>query len=289
MHSPCRDDDCVISISDSSSEDEISLADFGSSRWRSGGDRHFGVAVRVDSQVAVSPRTHWHGASMSEPLRLSRERREVLLQKADETVLRSSVSTSVSRKSQFAPPWESLDDLLASDSDIKLKRPEPSARKSQEQVQQLAPIDKVDTNAQHNTTEPANSSKSVSEILATWAVQEFTRAKSEEASMQELNDRLCHMEGLLQVRTRELQEVQQQAGFLRSELMSCNIDKKAALALLAARPAQHDNLCVICWDRDASHVLVPCGHLALCADCQAGDRCPVCRQPNTSVIQMYRP
>jgi len=49
--------------------------------------------------------------------------------------------------------------------------------------------------------------------------------------------------------------------------------------------------CVICLQDEASHVVVPCGHLALCETCSSEARtyCPICRQRFNAVIRTYRP
>jgi len=44
--------------------------------------------------------------------------------------------------------------------------------------------------------------------------------------------------------------------------------------------AKDDSFCVVCLDNDATHAIVPCGHLCVCAEC--GDptklyNCPMCR------------
>jgi len=46
-------------------------------------------------------------------------------------------------------------------------------------------------------------------------------------------------------------------------------------------PLERDGMCIVCWERPADHVLVPCGHLCLCAECprHLGDdlnwQCPI--------------
>lgn len=49
--------------------------------------------------------------------------------------------------------------------------------------------------------------------------------------------------------------------------------------------------CVACMERPASHLVVPCGHLALCQQCSwlASSRCPLCRQGSERVIRVFQP
>lgn len=51
--------------------------------------------------------------------------------------------------------------------------------------------------------------------------------------------------------------------------------------------------CVVCLDADPTHIVVPCGHHCICAQCsfkmKAKDeqRCPLCRQTIDSIIQVF--
>lgn len=55
--------------------------------------------------------------------------------------------------------------------------------------------------------------------------------------------------------------------------------------------ARIEGRCTVCLEDVANHVLVPCGHLALCQRCRwlASSRCPVCRQRVERVIRVFRP
>ena len=56
-----------------------------------------------------------------------------------------------------------------------------------------------------------------------------------------------------------------------------------------------DDICVVCWDGRADHVIVPCGHLCLCAKCSSYSRlrgslqgkCPVCKRRAQSAMKVY--
>ncbi len=51
-----------------------------------------------------------------------------------------------------------------------------------------------------------------------------------------------------------------------------------------------DDECLICWNGKATHVTVPCGHQAYCANCVPKDlgNCPMCREPMTHVIKFFK-
>jgi len=58
---------------------------------------------------------------------------------------------------------------------------------------------------------------------------------------------------------------------------------------------QRDEICVVCWDGNADHALVPCGHLCLCAKCSSyatlqgtlRGKCPVCKLTARSAMRVY--
>ena len=51
--------------------------------------------------------------------------------------------------------------------------------------------------------------------------------------------------------------------------------------------ADEDKLCVICMTEARSHVLVPCGHMCLCAGCAAVGRCPLCREVVLTTVKVF--
>jgi hypothetical protein len=51
-------------------------------------------------------------------------------------------------------------------------------------------------------------------------------------------------------------------------------------------------MCVYCYSEPPSHILIPCFHFCLCANCaEISDnsklKCPVCRQNITSVQRVF--
>jgi hypothetical protein len=49
-----------------------------------------------------------------------------------------------------------------------------------------------------------------------------------------------------------------------------------------------EDKCVICLDNKANHVIIECGHVALCGDCTKGlKNCPICRNIITRTIKIY--
>ena len=70
----------------------------------------------------------------------------------------------------------------------------------------------------------------------------------------------------------------------------------ARLRALAAQERQRElevSECVVCMDKERSHIFVPCGHRCVCEECSAmvmraaQPRCPYCRAPATSSIQTF--
>jgi len=90
-------------------------------------------------------------------------------------------------------------------------------------------------------------------------------------------------------------------GELRVQSLLCQVEEKSmqvdSLQQQLARQreeleaAQTEELCVICMEGAASHVFVPCGHLAVCERCvqMACVQCPVCRQDVERVVRVFRP
>jgi hypothetical protein len=53
-------------------------------------------------------------------------------------------------------------------------------------------------------------------------------------------------------------------------------------------PAKASVECVVCLDSEATHVVVPCGHICLCADCTMDLKaCPLCRTPLVQTMRIY--
>lgn len=49
--------------------------------------------------------------------------------------------------------------------------------------------------------------------------------------------------------------------------------------------------CIVCWERGATHCLVPCGHLVYCAQCLPANPygCPVCRARASNSLRVFKP
>ena len=53
------------------------------------------------------------------------------------------------------------------------------------------------------------------------------------------------------------------------------------------------SLCVVCMDKEADGVVLPCGHLCGCESClnillNSGDKCPICRGHMNSIIKVFQ-
>eukprot|EP00927_Polykrikos_kofoidii_P057354 TRINITY_DN51470_c0_g1_i1.p1 TRINITY_DN51470_c0_g1~~TRINITY_DN51470_c0_g1_i1.p1 ORF type:complete len:204 (+),score=35.47 TRINITY_DN51470_c0_g1_i1:204-815(+) len=76
------------------------------------------------------------------------------------------------------------------------------------------------------------------------------------------------------------------------ELAKCKLEKEELEAEVEAmRSRSDDATCVICLTGQASHILVPCGHLAICRTCCLWplERCPLCRRVCELTIPVSRP
>ena len=55
--------------------------------------------------------------------------------------------------------------------------------------------------------------------------------------------------------------------------------------------AEDGNVCVVCLAAPKTHLMAPCGHKCVCAECSKlfSDKviCPVCRAPIQCVVQVF--
>jgi hypothetical protein len=82
-----------------------------------------------------------------------------------------------------------------------------------------------------------------------------------------------------------------QSGALRMQQM------QAQLGVPPAAPAPHpdseETMCVVCFDAPKDHIIVPCGHMCVCARCAEQltktrtPMCPVCRGPIIQTMKVF--
>jgi len=74
-------------------------------------------------------------------------------------------------------------------------------------------------------------------------------------------------------------------------LQRCLHDSEECVEKVLAEKCQSAHQCVVCLQAEASHVVVPCGHLALCAVCSTRTKthCPICRQRISAILRVHRP
>jgi predicted nuclease with TOPRIM domain len=108
------------------------------------------------------------------------------------------------------------------------------------------------------------------------------KAEDERDTLQELFSR----------ERRELETLLKSSAELGEELAACTA---RLVAVETEKQALHvkcedQSRCVICLDLFADHVVIPCGHLAICGTCSAAaaTQCPVCRQSVDLIVQVYR-
>lgn len=61
-------------------------------------------------------------------------------------------------------------------------------------------------------------------------------------------------------------------------------------AILPLLPLSSQNVCAICKSNRSTYALVPCGHRALCEECQESleqQRCPICAQPFDTTLRIW--
>jgi len=96
-------------------------------------------------------------------------------------------------------------------------------------------------------------------------------------------------EAELQELQKKLWALEEEAGKVREHVSVLGHGLGQAVADGMA-PADEDMHCVICLEKERTHVLVPCGHLCLCADCApniAPGTCPLCREACAMAVKVY--
>jgi hypothetical protein len=108
-----------------------------------------------------------------------------------------------------------------------------------------------------------------------------------------LGQKCLHLTDEIERRSCELAALRRYNDGLQREFMRCQEAKRVLEAEVEAMNVQNEETptCVICLDEEASHVMVPCGHLALCADCCSLplSACPVCMQSCEHKMRLFKP
>lgn len=97
-----------------------------------------------------------------------------------------------------------------------------------------------------------------------------------------------------QSRSDELRALQKQTMDLEREFATFKLQKDAFEAEVKEMRAQECDdavICVVCLSAEATRVVVPCGHQALCEECCSLPilHCPVCRQFCEMKLRVFRP
>lgn len=138
------------------------------------------------------------------------------------------------------------------------------------------------------------------EMLAEFAAQELKRRPTEELEkIDAQRERIRNLEKEKASIQRQFQatKMSMAQGELVVQTLRFQVDSlQRELAqqreeLDVARSRSCEGQCIVCMEDSASHVVVPCGHLALCQRCSglASSRCPLCRQAAERVIRVFRP
>lgn len=141
--------------------------------------------------------------------------------------------------------------------------------------------------------------ESVMQMLASFAIEEFRRRPSDElAQLDTFRERIRTLEKEKASLQRQYQATKMSLAqgelvvqTLRFQVDSLQRDMSQQRDELEAARKSGEGLCIVCMEDAASHVVVPCGHLALCQRCSglASSKCPLCRQAAERVIRVFRP
>ena len=76
---------------------------------------------------------------------------------------------------------------------------------------------------------------------------------------------------------------------LAEKMAMAKVVAKANAEQHAEQQAGGEKTCVVCMDKQADYVIVPCGHLCICADCirQVNNKCPICRITFSNHYRVY--
>jgi hypothetical protein len=108
-----------------------------------------------------------------------------------------------------------------------------------------------------------------------------------------LSEKCLELQANVDQRVRELRAVQEQTKALQTECFKSRREKRVLEEKVrAARDkTKEESVCVICLTEEASHVIIPCGHLVLCGDCcsQPIHSCPLCRKSCQQKLRVFKP
>lgn len=137
------------------------------------------------------------------------------------------------------------------------------------------------------------------EMLAEFAIQEFKRRPSDDLAeidaqrerIRTLEKERASIQRQYQATRRNMAQGELVVQTLRFQVDSLQRELAQQREELDAARRSCEGLCIVCMEDSASHVVVPCGHLALCQRCSglASTRCPLCRQDAERVIRVFRP
>eukprot|EP00927_Polykrikos_kofoidii_P038199 TRINITY_DN3249_c0_g1_i1.p1 TRINITY_DN3249_c0_g1~~TRINITY_DN3249_c0_g1_i1.p1 ORF type:complete len:244 (-),score=39.42 TRINITY_DN3249_c0_g1_i1:331-1008(-) len=108
-----------------------------------------------------------------------------------------------------------------------------------------------------------------------------------------LNEKCSELQADVDQCATEFRAVQQQTKALLEEGLKSLREKKVLeeRANAARCKSKEESVCVICLTDQASHIIVPCGHLVLCGECcsQPIHTCPLCRQTCQHKLRVFKP
>lgn len=111
-------------------------------------------------------------------------------------------------------------------------------------------------------------------------------------SSHEALERKCREQELeVKCLTAEADTLRSMTRELERRVAKSELEARVLSGRLRERCGSGFGTCVICLQDPVSHVIVPCGHLALCAECSqlSLKKCPMCNQGAEKVMKVFTP
>jgi hypothetical protein len=84
-----------------------------------------------------------------------------------------------------------------------------------------------------------------------------------------------------------------QSNALRLQQMQARLGRSVVAPPATPNPGTEETQCVVCMDAPKDHLIVPCGHMCVCAGCAEQltktrtPTCPVCREPIQQTVKVF--
>jgi hypothetical protein len=128
----------------------------------------------------------------------------------------------------------------------------------------------------------AERARAVAEEAAAAAAVEAAAEAAAEAERLQAEEEVAALTLAMQSAAMRLQEARQRLG-----------SSVVPPAAPAPHPDAEETMCVVCFDAPKDHIIVPCGHMCVCARCAEQltktrtPLCPVCRGPILQTMKVF--